>query len=1050
MRGVRNLGSKADGGVDLRWAWDAIVDRVSVGRPLWLILLPLVLAPLVLISLRSLSGMGRGRRAMAIGLRAAVVILLVMALAEVQAVRKNDRLATVFVVDVSESVPSEMRSKMLGFVGEAAKRRHKDDLVGVVVFGRTASVETPPSPTEPRLGLGVESTIDPQYTDLAAALKLALATFPTDTARRIVVLSDGNENRGDALKQAAAAARLGVQIDVLPVDYFYAKEVLVEKVALPSDVKKGETVAINVVVRASEPTSGTLQVFQKDSENRRVPAPGNEDPVPVKLIRGVNVFTLKQLIREANFYTFTAEFIPERGSGDRRGINNVAEGFTYARGPAQVLLIEGQRGEHAELVKALREKQIDVKVLLAPDVQGSGGIGGDALPEELSALQPYDAVILGDVAKDSLTEEQQRLLETNVHDMGAGLIMVGGPKSFGAGGWQNSPVERALPVDMQIKAMRVQGKSALVMLMHASEIAEGNYWQKVIAMEALKTLSSYDYAGMLHWEQREAWLFPVRPIGEGKATMLKAIDRMTPGDMPSFDPSLQMAANGLRGVRDAMTKHIIVISDGDPSPPTTNVVDQLIASRITVTTVLTAAHGNDAAAVRVMRDLATKTKGRFYNVTNPKALPRIYQKESRIISRPLIYEQETPWRVQVRYPTEPIAGLVGELPPITGFVQSSLKSSELAQAPIVSPIPQAGEINPVLAHWTYGLGRAVAFTPDAGRRWASAWPSWEGYAAFWSQVVRWSLRPVDSRNLALTVRREEGRLKIVVDALDQDNRFLNLLQMGASVIGPDLKPVRVPVVQVAPGRYEGTLEGAEASGNYFVNLGYSGPNDVKGIVTSGISVPYSDEYRELRSNRANLESIASLANGEVYAWRKGADGEASASRTAGDVDAFRRDPFTTPPRGFVPLWPSLLWLASVVFFADVAVRRIAPDPARIRRQIASALGRLRGKSIPAPVESIERLKGRKAEITAQLDRSHASAPRYEAPRPTGSGSAPLATDLVDGASARPAPGSNPSPPAKAAEPPPESYADRLLRAKQKVWDDRDKADREKDRRDPST
>ena len=92
----------------------------------------------------------------------------------------------------------------------------------------------------------------------------------------------------------------------------------------------------------------------------------------------------------------------------------------------------------------------------------------------------------------------------------------------------------------------MQGKSATVLIMHASEIPEGNYWQKEVAKEAIKTLSSYDYAGMLHWEGQEAWLFTIRSIGEGRNVMLRAIDRMTPGDMPDFDPSLQMALRGLR------------------------------------------------------------------------------------------------------------------------------------------------------------------------------------------------------------------------------------------------------------------------------------------------------------------------------------------------------------------------------------------------------------------------------------------------------------------------------------------------------------------------
>ena len=116
------------------------------------------------------------------------------------------------------------------------------------------------------------------------------------------------------------------------------------------------------MIRASEPTTGTLQVFQK-ADNYRAPAVGNEQPTPVQLDRGINVRTLQQLITEPNFYTFSAEFIPDKGSGDKRAINNIAEGFTHARGKAQVLLIEGSRDEHAELVKALREKEIEVKVL---------------------------------------------------------------------------------------------------------------------------------------------------------------------------------------------------------------------------------------------------------------------------------------------------------------------------------------------------------------------------------------------------------------------------------------------------------------------------------------------------------------------------------------------------------------------------------------------------------------------------------------------------------------------------------------------------------------
>lgn len=1012
---------------------------LTVARPWWLIVLPLVLPPLVLFSMRSLAGLGTVRRAIAILFRTAVVTLIVLALAELQTVRRSDRLTTMFLIDSSQSLPKELQQPSLDYVMAASRKRRKEDLAGVIVFGRNPSVEQPPAPMPVNL-LGVESLIDREYTDIGSAIKLALATFPEDTARRIVIVSDGNENRGNALEQALVAKKLGVQIDALPLEYFYDREVLVEKVSVPPDVKKGETVNINVVIRASEPSRGTLQIFQK-ADNYRAPAPGNEKPQPIELQRGVNVFNLKQLITEPNFYTFQAVFIPDKDSGDQRRVNNEAEGFTNARGKAQVLLIEGTAGEHVELVRALREKEIAVTTLVAPRIDGSGSVGGDPLPTDLAQLQPYDSVILANVPKESFTETQHQILEANVHDMGAGLVMLGGRESFGAGGWMNTPVEKALPVDMQIKALKVQGLGAMVMIMHASEIAEGNYWQKVVAKAALNALSTYDYAGMLHWEGQEAWLFTLRPIGGTRPTMLRAIDRMTPGDMPDFDPSLQMAMRGLMNVKDAMTRHIVIISDGDPTPPTAQVVKQLAANRITVTAVLTAAHGADPNALTVMRNLATQTKGRFYNVTNPRALPRIYQKEARTISRPLIFEQSTPWSPKVNYLSEPVIGLPAEIPPINGLVLASVKENELVEVPLTSPLP-AGQVNPLLAHWTYGLGRSVAFTSDAGRRWAKTWPDWKSYSAFWSQIIRWSMRPVDRGNLTLSVRRDEGRIKVVVDALDKDNQFLNFLQMQGVVVSPDLKRSTIELSQTAPGKYEGTLDAAEASGNYFVNLGYRGPDGVQGVISSGVSVPYSDEYRELRSNPAALETIAGLTDGEMTSWKYRPDGRADLQRTVDSIDHFRRDPKLINPRSFADLWPLLLWLSAVLFLGDVAVRRVAPDVDRIKKTVADQWKKLRGQDVAPPVEYMEKLKSRKAEVGEQLDRSRA-ATRFEAPPPadTALPNEPLLQgDITSGVPRTPrtnpqGPGLGPDAPKP---PEPESYTNRLLKAKQKVWEERDK------------
>jgi len=1018
---------------------------VAIGRPGWLVLLPILGFLVYYWSRKSLSGLGRWRRRLAITARFVVLSLIILALAEPQIVWRNDRLTTLYMVDLSQSVPRDKIEPMLNFVRQSTlEHRQAEDLAGMVVFSKNARVEVPPAPSEIRF-LGVESSLDTDNTDLAGALKLAMGSFPEDSARRIVLISDGNQNRGNAFEQALQAKAQGIQIDVLPVNYNYdnQQEVLVEKVSLPSDVKVGETVNLNVVLRATAPAKGQLQVFQSDSKGGRTPAPGNEQPIPVDLPRGVSVFTLKQVITEASFYRFVAEFIPDRNTADSRAVNNIAEGFTHARGAAKVLLIESKRGEHASLIKALREKKIEVDTLLAPTIDGGGDVGGDQLPTDIGQLQPYDAVILGNVPKDSFSANQIALLEKNVHDMGAGLVMLGGSSSFGAGGWRNTPVEKALPVDMEIKSMKVTGKGALVMIMHASEIAEGNYWQKVVAQEALKTLSPMDMAGMLHWQGTESWLFTLRNIEGNRDIMLRAIDRMTPGDMPDFDPSLIMAAKAL-GATDAASRLIIVISDGDPTPPSARAIAALKQAKVQVTSVLTAAHGNDVQGLRTMQDLATQTKGRFYNVTSPRALPRIYQKETRMISRPLIFERGQPWAPILAGSTEPVQGLPNSYPGITGLVLTSLKENELVECPLQSPEPK-GQVNPLLAHWNYGLGRSVAFTSDAGFKWTTGWQNWDHYAAFWSQVIRWSMRPTDNGNLSMTLRREDGKVKVLVDALDKRQQFLNFLQIQGAVVRPDSavsSPDKNPnenqlqLVQTAPGRYEATIENAEARGNYFVSLAYKGPDGSKGIVSSGVSVPYSEEYKELRSNQDELESLARITGGSVYDWKTRND-VIDLPATVKTNNPFRRDEMTKPASGYQDIWPQLLTAAVFVFLTDVGVRRLAPDfsaiLAKIRKpqtapsnqpEAGAHLGRLKATKDQARQGQPQRqdLSGSSEDFSDRLAR------QVEARQAESSSK----TDNLT-------PSATSTPSTTTTQKPAESfsYTERLLAAKRKGWEDQE-------------
>ncbi len=193
--------------------------------------------------------MGNMRRIVVLIIRSLVLLGLILAMAEIQFVRTSDRLTTIFLLDQSLSIPVQSREAMIKYVNTMIKKYRKNrDRVGVIVFGRDAAIEIPPYDDNVQMASKIESMFDPEYTNLAAAMKLAQASFPEDAAKRIVIISDGNQNLGNAAEQAQGLMQAGVGIDVMPVFYQARAEIIVERVAIPPDVRRGQPFDLRVVI----------------------------------------------------------------------------------------------------------------------------------------------------------------------------------------------------------------------------------------------------------------------------------------------------------------------------------------------------------------------------------------------------------------------------------------------------------------------------------------------------------------------------------------------------------------------------------------------------------------------------------------------------------------------------------------------------------------------------------------------------------------------------------------------------------------------------------
>jgi Ca-activated chloride channel family protein len=921
-------------------------------------------AIVVLLGMRSLNGLGAVRKWVAIAIRLAVLLLLVLILAGVRWQRKHSALEIWVLRDVSPSTELVEKKDYTGkslqdsiddYLRESVrdKRKKPDDRVGVISFMERAQVDAMPSKD-----LKLDTRGIPERgsgTDASAAIQLAAASMSPDAMHRFVLMTDGNFNTGDLDAALGVAISQHIPIDVMPLHYDVQNAVMIERFISPTWKRENEPFTIDVILQStgSRPIPGKLEVLHKTENGNEV----LEKARSIVLKPGLNRESVKvPALQRAGVHQFVAKFTPEAGALQAAGgaisanidkINQPAESFVFVKGKGQVLYVDnyrdasGQRGPGEYLANALAAEKISLRTITM-----------DQFPQNLVALQNYDAVILGNVrhGEGGVTTEMDKMIATYVHDMGGGLVMLGGEDAFGAGGWQGSEIEKILPVDMDIPAQRQVGKGALVLVMHSCEMPDGNYWGLQCALQAVKTLSEHDEVGIISYNWGGGggnngvgganWDYLLQEKGDGSG-VAAAANKMKLGDMPSFDDSLNLAMNGANGgyclaKSNARHKHVIIISDGDPQAPIPTLVQQYKQNKVSVSTVTVYPHQMGASGLPpTMEDIAKQLAGRAYGPINtkPNQLPQIFIKEATIVRRSLIKEDEKGIAVRRLDASDEMVRGMPNPPSIFGLVLTSKKSDPKVAMPF-----SAGSMNdPLLAHWQAGLGKAAAFTSDPTAKWGVNWIGSPDYGKFWAQVVRSVSRPPMSGDFDVQTTTTGTRGKVTVEALGKDDNFQNFLNIGGNIIGPDGKQVPIRLVQTGPGTYEAEFDAREA-GNYVVALNYSGQKQ-SGMLLSGVAMNSDPEMRDLQSNEAKLEEIRERTGGRrLPAW------------DAGGADLFTRDGLLVSASP-MPVWDLLIPVLLGLILLDVAARRIAWDYQSTRRLVLAMGDRIRAFTTVRRVES---------------------------------------------------------------------------------------------------
>ncbi len=928
--------------------------------------------PIVWLGMRSLNGLGQLRKWVAIVLRLMVIGLIILILGGIRIARQATDVEVMVLRDISGSTgyihdyPGlTLQSSLDNYLTNVAKtNKPPNDRIGLISFQTNALIDALPATT---LTLDSHSIRDAgNGTDTASAIQLALATLQENAMHRLVLIWDGNATQGDLDSAISAAAAQHVPIDVMPLHYDVHEAAMIDSFVAPTRKRENEPFPVDLVLRSTSatPISGKLTVLENNVPMKLASGQNDES---VTLQPGPNLFHVHvPALKSAGLVKFHGTFEPDKPVGGApvvSSINNSADAFTFIQGKGQILYVDNvPDGRGDTLMKALNEEGVEVTQANHISLNSE-----DHFPATALELQNYDAIILADVpyGPGGLSEDQQRNLASYVHDTGGGLVMIGGPETFGAGGWQGRKLEEILPVNMDIPAQRQIPKGALVLCMDSAEIPmNGPYWGEQCAIKAMETLSSQDDLGIITWDwggvggSRANWDLPLGPKGDGSKA-IAAIKKWSMGDLPSFEIAINLALDGdatSKGLlsSDARQKHIIVITDDDPTMPSEETIQKLIKAKITVSTITVFPHQPHNIAPGT-RELAKRTGGRSFGPIedNPNQLPQIFVKEATVVRRSLITEDNDGIPLK-RSPssTDIIKGL-GDLPAVRGMVLTSRKNNPQIEMPLV-----AGKNNdPVLAIWQTGLGKAAVFTSDANNQWGVWWVGSPQYNKFWAQVVRGVARPPTSTLFDPQTTAVGDKGHVVIDALGKDGGYQNFLAFqNCTVVGPDPNKPAIPIklMQTGPGRYEATFN-APDPGTYVAAMQYQSPNGDKGTLISGMAMNSSLEMRDLQSNDGLLKEIADRTGGRVLP-----------PFDAANADLFNREGLS-PAIAPLPIWSTLVPFLIALLLIDVAARRIAWDRQALKRYAATTAGAVRSFTTTRKIEtrvSVDALKRVREEAAA--------------------------------------------------------------------------------------
>ena len=813
---------------------------------------------------RTLTDFNAAHLTLSTTIRSLLTVALVLALMQPIMNGSGNGLSVAYLLDVSESISPQAMESAIEWISQADTEGSPDHSVFIPFAANSLVLDSLEELRTVQVsGREIEGAVDQSATNLEGSLNRAIGQLAPHHLKRIVMLTDGNENAGQVKNAVLKMKREGVPVFTVPVPARSTGDTWIEAVMAPERVTSGELFPLEVHAYSQSPKNGTIEI-RLDGEIL--------ETRDVALDEGINRVGFETLVDETGPITLEVEL---RVDGDRFVDNNTFRESVVVLGQPRVLYIEGRPDSAHYLTDVLAMEGIEVDT-----------IEPSAAPDTVDQFDAYEAVILSDVRADELTGRQMDAMATYVRDLGGGFILAAGDSVFGEDGYSETAVEEILPVRFDLE--RDKTSVALIIVLDKSGSMGG---QKIeLAKEASKAavdvLEDDHLIGIIAFDYNYYW--PVRfQSARNREDINQSVSMIIAGGETNIYPALREAHLQLTGIQSEV-RHVILLSDGRSLPDDyIGLVESMAEEKMTVSTV---AVGNGADR-ELLSNIAEWGEGRSYFIEDATMVPQIFTEETQLATQGTL--EEEPFVPIVAKDVEAFKGIDFEnAPPLLGFVSTLAKDTS-------EVLLEAEEDKPILARWQYGLGKTAAFTSDVKDRWAAEWLTWEGYTKFWPQLVRETMRRQDDGEIDMKIEKEGQNANITITALDENGGFRNELQSQIRVIDPQQNASVIDLHQSGPGTYEAQFPVNQRGPFVFRMIGD------EANVSRILPYSYPDELHFYPPDVDLLAEVSNVTGGKFQPTA------ADVFSTGGETVLLR-----------VPLWPYLAIVALLLYLTDLLLRRI--------------------------------------------------------------------------------------------------------------------------------